>query len=113
MIAKRSVVIDAALGSRVLPVSLMDPVVAVIDPLDRGDRAGLAPLSSAHAWRPRVVPSRPTAAESASTSTAIPSSMRLARRLHSAALLVNARRHNVRALPMVTAGTSFAEGFPT
>jgi hypothetical protein len=43
-------------------------------------------LSSAHAWRSRVVPSLPTAAERASTITP-PTSMKLARRLDWAALL--------------------------
>ena len=44
-------------------------------------------LSSAHAWRSRVVPSHPTGAEPASTITPPPTSMMLARRLDWAALL--------------------------
>ena len=45
-------------------------------------------LSSAHAWRSRVVPSLPTAAaEPASTIASPPTAMRLARRLDWAALL--------------------------
>jgi hypothetical protein len=44
-------------------------------------------LSSAHIWRSRVVPSLPTAAEPASTTTPPPTSMTLARRLDWAALL--------------------------
>ena len=44
-------------------------------------------LSSAHAWRSRVVPSLPTAAEPASTITPPSTSMMLARRLDWAALL--------------------------
>ncbi len=44
-------------------------------------------VSSAHTWRARVVPSRPTAAEPATTITPPPTSMMLARRLDWAALL--------------------------
>ena len=44
-------------------------------------------MSSAHAWRSRVVPSLPTAAEPASTITPLLTSMQLARRLDWAALL--------------------------